>query len=92
MDIDRATVPGKGVVHHFRTRAGARFALLATGNGDKQLLVYGDPPRDEPLRAIVLESDEADCLAELLHSAPLPDRVARLERCLDQLIDERGRR
>lgn len=90
MDIDRRTVPGRGVLHHFRTRAGGRFALFTTGN-HKRLFVYGEPPRDEPSQTIALEPDEADQVAELLYSAPLRDRVTRLERRLDRLLDERGR-
>ncbi|WP_040841615.1 hypothetical protein [Nocardia brevicatena] len=90
MDIDRRTVPGRGVLHHFRTRAGGRFALFTTGNR-KQLFVYDGQPRDEPSQTIALEPDEADQVAELLYSAPLRDRVTRLERRLDRLLDRRGR-
>ncbi|WP_280232878.1 hypothetical protein [Nocardia cyriacigeorgica] len=90
MDVDRTTVPGKGTVHHLLTRSGARFALVAGSDGSKHVLVY-DTVRDEPVQSIALEPDEADQFAELLHSAPIPDRVARLERLMDQLTGERSR-
>ncbi|MFF0527818.1 hypothetical protein ACFYT3_05460 [Nocardia amikacinitolerans] len=90
MDVDRTTVPGKGTVHHLLARGGARFALLTAADGDKHILVYDDT-RDEPVQAVALEPDEADQFAELLHSAPIPDRVARLERLLDRLAEDRSR-
>jgi K+/H+ antiporter YhaU regulatory subunit KhtT len=90
MDVDRTTVPGKGTVHHFLARGGARFALLTVSDGDKYILVYDDT-RDEPIQAVALEPDEADQFAELLRSTPIPDRVARLERLLDRLANERSR-
>lgn len=90
MDIDRSTVPGRGTVHHLLTRAGDRFALITDTEGNKHILVY-HTTRDEPDRTIALGSDEADQFAQLLHSAPLPDRVARLERLMDQLTGDRNR-
>ncbi|MBF6130089.1 hypothetical protein [Nocardia brasiliensis] len=90
MDVDRTTVPGQGTVHHFLARGGARFALLTASDGDKHVLVYDDTG-DEPVQIVALEPDEADQFAALLHSAPLPDRVARLERLLDTLADDRNR-
>ncbi|MBF6079743.1 hypothetical protein IU485_00020 [Nocardia cyriacigeorgica] len=90
MDVDRTTVPGQGTVHHLLTRSGSRFALVAGSDGSKQVLVY-DRGGDEPARTISLDADEADQLADLLHSAPIPDRIARLERLMDQFTGERSR-
>jgi TrkA domain protein len=90
MDVDRSTVPGRGTVHHLLARSGDRFALVTGTDGGKHILVY-HTTRDEPVQSIALASDEADQLAELLHSAPLPDRVARLERLMDQLTGDRNR-
>ncbi|WP_255222358.1 hypothetical protein [Nocardia otitidiscaviarum] len=42
------------------------------------------------MQTLTLEPDEADRLAELLHSAPIRDRVAELERRIDELSGERG--
>ncbi|MEU0543159.1 hypothetical protein [Nocardia sp. NPDC005978] len=90
MDIDRSTVPGRGVLHHCVTRGGDRFAVLAETDGDRHLLVY-DPRYEEPAHAIALEVDEADQVADLLHSFSLPDRLARLEQRLDLLTQRRSR-
>ncbi|GGL06845.1 hypothetical protein [Nocardia jinanensis] len=90
MDIDRGTVPGQGTVHHLLTRSGDRFALVTGTDGAKHIHVYRTA-RDEPVQSIALGPDEADQLAELLHSSPLPDRVARLERLMGQLAGDRLR-
>ncbi|NUS94193.1 MAG: hypothetical protein HOQ36_17610 [Nocardia sp.] len=90
MEIDRGTVPGQGTVHHLLTRSGDRFALVTGTDGTKHIHVYRTA-RDEPVHSIALGRDEADQLAELLHSSPLPDRVARLERLMDRLTGDRSR-
>lgn len=80
MDITHTTVPGTGTLHHLVTRGGQRFGVLTT-HGTRQLLVYepGDNP-DVPAQTIDLDADEADQIAGLLHTRPLADRVAALER------------
>lgn len=96
MDITRATVPGVGIVHHCTTRSGQLLAVLADRPGRSKLLVFGSsefggpapgdsPAADEPAMTIVLEDDEADQLADILHSRPIPDRVADLERRLIEM-------
>ncbi|GAA5059692.1 hypothetical protein [Nocardia callitridis] len=90
MEINRTTVPGTAEVHHLLARGGARLAVVTARDGDKQILVY-DRGHDEPSRTIVLEQDEADQLAQILHSAPMSDRVARLERRVHQLAGEGSR-
>ncbi|MFE3543274.1 hypothetical protein ACFXK0_09900 [Nocardia sp. NPDC059177] len=91
MDIDRTTIPGAGVLHSFRTRRGTRFALLTESAGDRRLLAYLEDS-DEPAVDIVLEPDEADQVAELMHSSPLGDRLARVEQRLDHLTGKRAHR
>jgi TrkA domain protein len=76
------TVPGTGTLHHRMTRGGQRLAVLARG-GERTLFVYG--AGDTPLQTIVMERDESDHLAELLHSSSVPDRLAALERRLADL-------
>ncbi|MEV6364384.1 hypothetical protein [Nocardia asteroides] len=88
MDTERTTIPGTGVLHHFHTRRGTRFALLTDSTGTRHLLTYA-AGSDEPAADIALAPEEADQLAELLRSSAVLDRVARLERRLDHLI-ERG--
>ncbi|KUI29872.1 hypothetical protein AU196_02995 [Mycobacterium sp. IS-1742] len=90
MRIDRTTVPGGGTLHHIVTRAGGRLCVLVTHDGDRQVFVYDDDGSDEPAEELVLAPDEADGLAEILHSRPIADRVRWLERRVDALIGERG--
>jgi TrkA domain protein len=86
MDITHTIVPGIGIVHHYSTRGGQRFGVVVV-NARRSLLMYdpADPDPDVPRHSIVLEQDEADQLAELLHSRTIPDRVAALERRLAEL-------
>jgi len=89
MHINRATVPGRGALHNIVTRHGQRFSLLVDQVGDRRLFAYvGDA--DEPAAEIVLDPDEADQLAEILHSQPITDRLLALERRVDELIGGQG--
>ena len=85
MRIDRMPVPGNGMLHHVVTRDGKRFCLLVDADRNRHLFVYraDDPDADiadidVPAETIVLEPDEADEIAEILHTRP-------------ELIGERGR-
>jgi TrkA domain protein len=85
MEIERTTVPGTGVLHHCCTRSGIELGVLADHTGRRQFVVYDGDDRDVPLRVIVLDPDEADQLAEILHSRPILDRLADIERRLRAL-------
>lgn len=82
MEITRTTVPGAGTVHHVTTRDGERLGVLVE-RARRTLLTY-DPTHptdpDTPATAISLTPQEADAVANLLHSRPVPDRLADLER------------
>jgi TrkA domain protein len=91
MLIDRTTVPGSGMLHQFVTRDGERFCLLVDAASNRHLFTYDGRDLDEPARAITLEPDEADQVAEILHTHPIADRLLSLERRVDELIGERGR-
>jgi TrkA domain protein len=78
------TVPGTGTLHHRMTRGGQRLAVLARGD-ERTLFVYGAGAGETPLQTIVMERDESDHLAELLHSESVPERLAVLERRLADL-------
>ncbi|MFD4181245.1 hypothetical protein [Rhodococcus sp. NPDC058514] len=90
MDINRTTVPGQGVLHHIVTRAGEHLCLLVDA-GTRRVLIYDESDLDVPARSIALEPDEADQVAEILQSRPIADRLASLERQVNELIGERGR-
>jgi len=88
VDITYSTVPGAGALHQLRTRGGQHFGVLVDRAGRCSLLIYdADDPDDAdvPVQVIVMEQDEADRIAEILHSRPLPDRLADVERRLAEL-------
>jgi len=90
MRIDRTTVAGNGVLHHIAPRRGGRFGLLVDADNTPHLFTYEESDLDVPAQAILLEPDEADQVAEILHSQPVTDRLLALERRMSELIGERG--
>ena len=91
MEVFRTTVPGDGVIHQFATRGGQRFGLVIDETGRRTLVVYDPADPDVPQQSIVLEQDEADQVAEILHSRPVLDRLAELERRLAELTARSSR-
>ncbi len=89
METTHSTVPGAGVLHDCQTRDGQQFRILIARPGRCELFVYDPAEPDRALARIVLEEDEADQVAELLHSQPITDRIAELERRVDQLAGSR---
>lgn len=85
MELTSTTVPGDGVVHHVTTRGGQRFGVLVDGADRRSLLIYAASDPDAPAQSIVMERDEADRVAEILHSRPMLDRLAAVERRLVEL-------
>ncbi|MBD0734923.1 hypothetical protein ACIOC1_25215 [Streptomyces sp. NPDC088197] len=85
MEITRTSVFGVGVVNHFSTREGQRFGVLVHQSGRRSLLCYGAGDPDVPVNQIELDLDEADQVAEVLHSVSVADRLASLERRLAEL-------
>ncbi len=94
MEITRSSVSGVGTMHDCITRSGAHFRVLEEASGRRTIYVYGSADArevaasDEELVTIDLDEDEADILANLLHSRPIPDRVAHLERRISELTGE----
>ncbi|RAY11484.1 hypothetical protein DPM19_29700 [Actinomadura craniellae] len=85
MEITHSTIPGTGTVHHGRTRHGEQVGVVAEESGRRTLLVYDADDPDTPAHRVVLESDEADLLAELLQSRSVADRLTEIERRLAEL-------
>jgi TrkA domain protein len=81
-------------MHDCITRSGAHLRVLEECSGSRKLYVYGAlgasnvSNTDSPFVAIDLDEDEADQLANLLHSRSISDRVADLERQLEELRGE----
>jgi TrkA domain protein len=86
MRIDRTTVAGNGVLHHIVPRRGGRLGLLVDADNTRHLFTYEEGDPDVPAQAIVLDADEADQVADILHSQPIADRLVQLERCVGELI------
>ncbi len=89
METTHSTVPGAGVLHDCQTRDGQQFRILIARRGRCELFIYDAAEPDRAVARIVLEEDEADQVAELLHSQPITDRIAELERRVDQLAGSR---
>ncbi|WHP59858.1 hypothetical protein QMY03_02555 [Arthrobacter sp. KFRI-F3372] len=86
METTHSTVPGAGVLHDCQTRDGQQFHILvARSSGGREIFVYDRAEPDRVVARIVLEEDEADEVAELLHSRPITDRIAELERRVARL-------
>ena len=87
MDISRNTIPGVGHSHDCITRAGQRFGVFVEHSGRRLLVVHGrgDATDGVPAQQIVLDPDEADQLADLLHQRSVDDRLAELERQVAEL-------
>ena len=85
MEITHSTVPGSGVLHDCQTRDGQQFRILVARPGRREIFVYDPAEPDRAVARIVLEEDEADQVSELLHSQPITDRIAELERRIAQL-------
>lgn len=87
MEATHSTVPGRGAIHQFVTRAGDAFGIVVNHDGTRELALYPTADADTPLRTVVLEPEEADQLAETLHTRPLADRVTALERRIRRLTE-----
>ncbi|GAB3045682.1 hypothetical protein GCM10027052_30220 [Parafrigoribacterium mesophilum] len=96
MEITHTSVPGAGMMHHCVTRSGEHFGVLEEPSGSRKLFIYGpltgqdSSISDEHLATIDLDEDEADQVANMLHSRPIPDRLADLERRFTQITREEG--
>ncbi len=91
MKITQSTVPGGGVLHDILSRGGEAFRVLVEPTGERVLIIEDPVDPDRPLVEIVLEPDEADAVADILHSSPIVDRIASLERRLGEHLDQRMR-
>jgi TrkA domain protein len=62
--------------------------MMVDRGGSRSLLIYDADDSDDadvPVQTILMEHDEADQIAEILHSRPLPDRLTAVERRLAEL-------
>lgn len=86
MEITQSTVAGAGVLHECLTRDGQQFRILVARPSGREIFVYDSAEPDLAMATIVLEQDEADQVADLLHSRSIADRIAELERRVAELM------
>ena len=85
METTHSTVPGTGLLYDCQTRDGQQFRILVARPGRCEIFIYDSAEPDRAVARVVLEEDEADQVAELLHSQPITDRIAALERRVARL-------
>jgi len=91
MQITQSTVLGGGVLHDILARDGGRFRILIEPSGERVVMIEDPADSDRVVIELRLESDEADAIADILHSSPILDRVASLERRLSEHLDQRAK-
>ena len=64
--VKETNLPGVGVRHEFKTRAGERLGTITHRSGRRDLLIYSQKDPDACARSIRLEDEDVDTLAELL--------------------------
>jgi TrkA domain protein len=86
MEITQTSVRGAGTLHDVLTRGGQRFRIFVKNTGERETYVYPETDDGEVI-TFELDADEADAIANILHSRPVPARLRDLERRVDALED-----
>ncbi|MBK1786654.1 SPFH domain-containing protein [Prauserella cavernicola] len=79
---------GIGTLHQLLTRGSQRLGVRVDEDGRSHVAVYGPDDPDVPAQTIVLDPDEADRLADMLHTRSVSDRLVELERRVVELTRE----
>jgi|SRR5436309_5248626 len=80
MDIQRTALPGIGLRHVFTTARHQRIGVVSHRNGRRDVVVYDPADPDTAQLTIVLTSQEATALGELLGTARIVAELTELER------------
>jgi TrkA domain protein len=67
-NVKETTLPGVGVRHEFITKSGDHVGTITHRSGRRDLLIFSQKDPDACARAIRLDDDDADTLADLLGS------------------------
>ncbi len=67
-NVTETALPGVGVRHEFNTKSGDRLGTITHRSGRRDLLIFSQKDPDACARAIRLDDDDADTLADLLGS------------------------
>lgn len=74
-NVTETALPGVGVRHEFSTKNGDRLGTITHRSGRRDLLIFSQKDPDACARAIRLDDDDADTLADLLGSESKVRRV-----------------
>lgn len=91
VDVDRTALPGIGLQHVFNTARGRRIGIVSHRTGRRDLVVYDREDPDRAAVTVVLTSDEANVIAELMGTARIVERLADLHRQVEGLVSEQIR-
>lgn len=86
MDVELTDLPGIGFRHDFRTSRGQQAAVISHHTGRRDLVVYDRHDPDTAIATLTLTPDEANGLAELLGTARIVERLARLQKQVTGLV------
>jgi len=86
VDVERTDLPGIGLRHEFRTSRGQNAAVISHHTGRRDVVVYHRDDPDTALATLTLTPDEANGLAELLGTARIVERLARLQKQATGLV------
>ncbi|RYG66696.1 potassium transporter TrkA [bacterium] len=67
-NVKETALPGVGVRHEFKTKSGDRLGTILHRSGRRDLLIFSQKDPDACARAIRLDDEDADTLADLLGS------------------------
>ncbi len=80
MDVNEILLPGVGVRYELDTAAGVRVGVVSYRDGRFELVRYQADDPDSSSSLLVLTSEEADTVAELMGAPRLTERFADLTR------------
>jgi len=88
VDVQRAKLPGVGVLHTFLTDDGGKVGVIAHRSGQSDLIVFADESGAESSKvSLRLSEDEARTLAELLGGTQITESLTALDQIPGLSID-----
>jgi TrkA domain protein len=83
--IEETQLPGVGVRHDFKTRAGARVGVISHRTGRRELLIYSGADPDACSEVLRLDEDEGHALADLLGGTSVAEAVHEITQHVEGL-------
>ena len=91
MDVVRTALPGIGLRYEFETQKGRRVGVVTHRSGRRELVIYDLDDPDSASEDVVLTSEEANVLSDLLGTSRIVERLAELERQTVGLVSKQVR-